>query len=94
MTGNQIITLWNSAGLRASALSTPAKFNFFDSHFPNAKFSIAAFVETHHKDASDYVQDFGQYHQTHEILHSPVHNETHSGVILLISYDYDIISKN
>ena len=94
MTGNQIITLWNSAGLRASALSTPAKFNFFDSQFPNAKFSIAAFVETHHKDAFDYVQDFGQYHQTHEILHSPVHNETHSGVILLISHDYDIISKN
>ena len=94
MTGNQTITLWNSAGLRASAFSTPAKFNFFDSQFPNAKFSIAAFVETHHKDAFDYAYDLGQYQQTHEILHSPVHNETHSGVILLISKEYEIISRN
>ena len=94
MMGNHTITLWNSAGLRASAFSTPAKFNFFDSQFPNAKFSIAAFVETHHKDAIDYAHDFGQYQQTHEILHSPVHNETHSGVIILISKDYEIISRS
>ena len=94
MTGNQTITLWNSAGLRANAFSTSAKFNFFDSQFPNAQFSIAAFVETHHKDALDYTQDLGQYKQTHEILHSPVYNETHSGVIILISKEYVITSQS
>ena len=94
MIGNQTITLWNSAGLRASASSTSAKFNFFDSQFPNAQFSIAAFVETHHKDALDYTQDLGQYNQTHEILHSPVYNETHSGVIILISKEYEITSQS
>ena len=94
MTRNQTITLWNSAGLRANAFSTSAKFNFFDSQFPNAQFSIAAFVETHHKDALDYTQDLGQYKQTHEILHSPVYNETHSGVIILISKEYVITSQS
>ena len=93
MSGNHTITLWNSAGLRASAFSTTAKINFFDSQFPNAKFSIAAFVETHHKDAFDYAHELGQYQQTHNILQSPVNNETHSGVLLLISKDYEIISR-
>ena len=54
MMGSKKVVLWNSAGLRASAASTSAKFNFFDSQFPNANFAIAAFVETHHKDEFDY----------------------------------------
>ena len=90
----ETFTLWNSAGLRDTTFSTSAKINFFDSQFPNAKFSIAAFVETHHKDAFDYAHELGQYQQTHQILHSPVNNETHSGVIILISKDYQIISRN
>ena len=47
MMGQKIIC-WNSAGIRASADSTPLKLAFFDKEFPNANFDIAAFVETHH----------------------------------------------
>ena len=60
MIGQKVI-LWNSAGLRASTDSTAAKFAFFDSQFSNAKFSIAAFVETHHKDDQDFTPDLGQF---------------------------------
>ena len=87
------MVLWNSAGLRASAASTLEKFNFFDSQFPNASFSIAALVETHHKDAQDYSPELGQYAQTHHIIHSPVSNETHSGIIVIISKMYDIVGQ-
>lgn len=94
MTGSDRVLLWNSAGLRASAGSTPAKFSFFDSQFQNANFSIAAFVETHHKDDQDFSRDLGQYQQTHNILHSPVKNETHSGIIILVSKDYEILTQS
>ena len=93
MTACQRVILWNSAGFRASASSTLEKFNFFDSQFPNASFGIAALVETHHKDAHDYSQELGQYTQTHHILHSPVSNETHSGIIVIISKIYEIIGQ-
>ena len=43
------VICWNSAGLRASTVTTPKKMAFFDSQFPNANFAIAAFIETHHK---------------------------------------------
>ena len=65
--GSESVILWNSAGLRASTDSTAAKFAFFDSQFSNAKFSIAAFVETHHKD-QDFTPDFGQFEKTHNII--------------------------
>ena len=93
MTACQRVILWNSAGIRASASSTLEKFNLFDSQFPNASFSIAALVETHHKDAQDYSQELGQHTQTHHILDSPVRNETHSGIIDIISKIYEIIGQ-
>ena len=40
------IVWWNSCGLCASTPSTPRKTGFFDKEFPNANFSVAAFVET------------------------------------------------
>ena len=86
--------MWNCAGFRASATSTASKFSFFDSQVPNASFSIAALVETHHKDASDFSQEVGQFQETHHILHSPVKNETHSGIILLISKQFEIIEHD
>ena len=92
--GSESVILWNSAGLRASTDSTAAKFAFFDSQFSNAKFSIAAFVETHHKDDQDFTPDFGQFEKTHNIIHSPATNETHSGIIVLISTDYEIVGKS
>ena len=83
--------MWNSAGFRASATSTPAKFGFLDSQFPNGGFNIAAILETHHKDEQDYSEELGHFCKTHNIFHSPVRNETHSGVIVLISKDFEII---
>ena len=93
MTTQNTFVLWNCAGLRASADSTSKKFSFFSSQFKNANFSIAAFVKTHHKDHKDFTQDFFHYQQTHTIVHSPVKDETHSGVIILISKEYDILDE-
>ena len=91
MMGSETIIMWNSAGLRASAVSTESKVSFFDNQFRNAKFSIAAFVETHHKNTDDFSAELGQYDQTHTILHTHATNETHSGIILLISKEYEIL---
>ena len=92
MMGSESIVLWNCAGLRASTDSTAAKFHFFDSQFRDAKFKIAAFVETHHKDGDDFTHDVSQFEQTHNILHTPATNETHSGIIILISKDFHLIN--
>lgn len=86
--------MWNSAGFRASTGSTSAKFSFLDKQYPNANFAIAALVETHHKNNLDYSQDLGQYHQTHHILHSAVQNETHSGVIVIVRKDFEIVRQS
>ena len=93
MMGSDTVILWNSAGLRASADSTPAKLTFFDDQFKNANFSIAAFVETHHKGDQDFSIELGQYARTHQILHSPTKDETHAGIILLISREYEVITQ-
>ena len=89
--GSAKVVLWNCAGFRNSADSTPAKFTFLDTQFPKARFEIAALVETHHKDSQDFSADLGHYFQTHHILDSPVKNETHSGIIVLVCKDFDII---
>ena len=93
MASNNVL-LWNSAGLRAGTGSTAAKFSFLDKQYPNANFAIMALVETHHKDEFDYSQDLGQYQQTHQIFHSPVRNETHSGVILIVRKDFEFVSQS
>ena len=94
MMASQNIIFWNSAGFRAGTYSTPDKFSFLDKQNPNGNFAIAALVETHHKDEGDYSQDLGQYHQTHYIKHSPVHNETHSGIIVIIRKDFEFVSQS
>ena len=92
MMGSESIILWNCAGLRASTDSTSEKFSFFDTQFRDAKFKIAAFVETHHKDGNDFSPDLSQFEQTHNILHTPATNETHSGIIILISKDFELLN--
>ena len=87
------VICWNSAGLRANTESTRAKMAFFDSKFPNGKFEIAAFIETHHKDDDDLPEELGQYKTSHNVLHTPTHMETHGGIIILISKDYTITSR-
>lgn len=92
--GSDSILLWNCAGLRASTPSTASKFLFFDKQCPNANFAIGALVETHHKDENDFSQDLGQYQTTHQICHSPVKDESHSGVILIIRKDFEIVGQS
>ena len=90
---SQKIICWNSGGLRATANSTPEKMTFFDKEFPDANFSIAAFVETHHKSLEDLSDDFLEYQNTHHLLHTPTNNETHAGIALLLSKNYELISQ-
>ena len=92
MTVPESIVLWNCAGLRASTDSTAEKFSFFDSQFRDAKFAIAAFVETHHKNGNDFTNELSQFEQTHNILHTPTTNETHSGIIILISKEFHLLN--
>ena len=94
MTDFDKFVMWNCAGLRGTTASTDEKFAFFDSQFPNGSFSVAAIIETHHKDAGDFSQDLGRYKQTHHLFHSPVENETPSGVIVLICKSFQIIQQS
>ena len=95
MTGaSSKVIVWNSAGIRASTASTAEKIAFFDKEFPNGNFAIAAFVETHHREEGDIPEEFKEYRVTHHILNTPTPPEhTHSGIIILVNKQYEIISK-
>ena len=84
------IVFWNSAGLRASADSTARKMAFFDAQFPDSNFAIAAFVETHHKNEDDLPEELANYSATHKVYHTPTQNETHAGIIVIISKEYRV----
>ena len=87
--------LWNCSGVRAAAESTAHKLGFFDKELPNAGFSIAVFVETHHKGEEDFPSLLSEYKTTHNILHTPTpFDHTHSGVIVLVRKDLEILSHN
>ena len=58
------VVMWNSGGLRAAALSTAQKLGFFDKEFPEANFSVAAFLETSHKDEDDFPDLINEYRTT------------------------------
>ena len=88
------VVCWNSAGIRAGANSTPKKLAFFDKEFPNGNFAVAAFVETHHKNEDDFSDEFKEYKVTHHLIHTPTNIETHGGIIVLISKEYNIINQN
>ena len=94
MAASPKVVCWNSAGIKASANSTSKKIAFFDKEFPEGKFAIAAFIETHHKSEDDFPEEFKEYKVTHHLLHTPTHNETHGGIILFINKEYEIISQN
>ena len=87
------ICSWNCSGLRAVTDSTAHKMGFFDKEMPNANFSIAVFVETHHKGEEDFPSLISEYKTTHNILQTPTpYDNSHSGVIVLIRKDLEIIS--
>ena len=84
MTAHKVIC-WNSAGIRASAGSTADKMLFFQNQFPRGDFSIAAFIETHHKNREDLPEDLIHFEISHHLIHTPTHNETHAGIVVLLS---------
>jgi len=48
------VTMWNSSGLRTGTDTTYAKMAFFDQQNTNGNYTIAAFIETHHRDEKDF----------------------------------------
>ena len=88
------IALWNCSGLRATATFTAHKMGFFDKEFPNANFALAIFVETHHKGEDEFPDLIKEYKHTHYVLHTPTpETHTHSGVIIVLRKDLQIISS-
>ena len=86
------VVMWNSGGLRAAADSTDHKMAFFDKEFPQADFSIAAFLETHHKNEDDFPDLLNKYIVTHHCVHTPTPpDHTHSGIIVLVHRQYEIL---
>ncbi len=87
------VSCWNSAGIRASANSTASKMLFFQTQFPKNDFSIAAFIETHHKDKDDLPEDLLHLETSHHLIHTPTQHETHAGIVALLSRQFDIKSQ-
>ena len=88
------VVLWNCSGLRTSANFTAHKMGFFDKEYPNANFAIAVFVETHHRGEDDFPQLFKVYMHTHKVIHTPTPaNHSHSGIIIVIRKDLDVLSS-
>ena len=86
------VVMWNSGGLRAAAHSTEQKMAFFDKEFPGANFSVAAFLETHHKSEDDFPDLIKEYMVNHHCIHAPtpLHHK-HSGIIILVNKQYDVL---
>ena len=92
---NTKIVFWNSAGLRASAQRTAEKLAFIDKEFPHGKFDKAAFVETHHKNEEDLPDEIREYATHHHLIHTPTpETHTHSGIVVLISKEFEISRKS
>ena len=93
MMANFKVFAWNCGGLRSTAASRP-KVSFFEKEF-KSDFDAFFFIETHHKTADEIPVEILRYQETHHIVHSPVaENETHAGIIGLISKDYIIVDAN
>ena len=89
------VTMWNSSGIRAGTASTPAKMALFDNENPKADYTIAAFVETHHRNTDDFPEYITEHAEHFNIVHTPTPpTHTHSGIIIMISKAYDIIQQN
>ena len=94
MMSSRKVVCWNSAGIRASGKNTDMKIAFFEKEFPDARFNIAAFIETHHKDSDDFPVVFKGYEKSHHLLHTPTASETHGGIIVLVGRNNEILDQN
>ena len=87
------IVTWNCNGLKANAASTKEKLGFFDKEFPNGLFSIAVFIESHHRNIDDIPLALREYDSTHNLFHTPAPpGHSHRGIIVLISKAYTVLS--
>ena len=69
---------WNCGGLTTTS-SSLLKANYFQKEF-GAKFDIAFFVETHHKNGEEIPDEILSYQSTHHIIHSAAaSDEPYSG---------------
>ena len=81
---------WNCGGLTTTA-SSLLKANYFQKEF-GAKFDIAFFVETHHKNGEEIPDEILSYQSTHHIIHSAAaSDEPYSGIIGIVSRNYEIV---
>ena len=81
---------WNCGGLTTPG-SSLSKSNYFQKEF-GAKFDIAFLIETHHKNFESIPDEILSYQSTHHIIHSAAaSDEPYSGVIGLISRNYEIV---
>ena len=65
---------------------------FFDKEFPEANFSVAAFLETHYKNEDDFPDLIRESIITHHYIHTPTpHDHKHNGIIIFKNKKYDIL---
>ena len=81
------IAMWNSGGLQAATPSMAQKMEF-----PEANFSVAAFLETQHKDEDDFPDLSNEYRTHHHCIHAPTPPDNkNSGIIPLVNKQYDVL---
>ena len=67
------------------------KLDFFDKEHPSGSFSIAVFIETHHRDFDDLPEKLREYGPTHDLLyHSPAPRD-HAHRIMFHK-DFEVLS--
>ncbi len=82
--------VWNCGGLTTPG-SSPLKTNYFQKQF-GTKFDVAFLVETHHKDTTAIPDEILTYQSTHHIIDSAAaSDEPYSGIIGIISRNYEIV---
>ena len=82
---------WNCAGLRSGTALAHQKALYFEKEYQN-DFQVAFFVETHHKTESEIPAEILRYQNTHHIIHSTVsQEETHAGILGLVSKEYEVL---
>ena len=85
------VLAWNCGGLKAHSGHADEKALYFEKEF-GVNFHMAFFLETHQKSAEEVPEELLRYEHTHHIILSPTpENESHSGILALISLDYQIL---
>ena len=86
--------VWNCTGLRDSTATSQNKALYFEKEHKN-DFTVAFFIETHHKSENEISKEILRYQGTHHIVHTAASDkEPYSGIIGLVRKDYDIIEQN